>query len=80
MAHNRGQTTLSFGGQYASEWPSGGTVKAMVPNEPGECVRDGVMHTTGEDMAWGTAFAISYVSRLKDVTPQNLVVFTVALQ
>jgi hypothetical protein len=38
------------------------------------------VHTQNETMAAGTAFAISYVSDLKQVTKQNLVVFTVLHQ
>ena len=35
------------------------------------------VHTQNETMASGTIFAISYVSDLKEVTKENLVVFTV---
>lgn len=36
-----------------------------------------VVHVQNETMAHGTAFAISYMSDLSKVTPENLVVFTV---
>ena len=39
-----------------------------------------LVHTQNETMASGTAFAISYTSDLKKVTPENLVVFTVLEQ
>jgi hypothetical protein len=39
-----------------------------------------LVHTQNESMAAGTAFAISYVSEIADVTPENLVVFTVLEQ
>ncbi|KJA14486.1 hypothetical protein HYPSUDRAFT_150365 [Hypholoma sublateritium FD-334 SS-4] len=35
------------------------------------------VHTQNESMASGTAFAISYQSEIPDVTPENLVVFSV---
>jgi len=38
------------------------------------------VHAQNETMAAGTAFAISYVSDLKQVTKNNLVVFTVLYQ
>ena len=38
------------------------------------------VHTQNETMASGTVFAISYVSDLKKVTKENLVVFTVLPQ
>ncbi|KAK1225484.1 hypothetical protein PQX77_011569 [Marasmius sp. AFHP31] len=41
------------------------------------CIVDPNLHTQNESMASGTAFAISYTSDLKKVTPENLVVFTV---
>lgn len=82
LAHNRGQTTLSYGGKYASDWPDGnvhpenwnGTLA-----DPGEgCIQDdGAMHASNHADAAGTALAISYVSDIKKVTMQNLVVFSV---
>jgi len=83
IAHNRGQTTLSFGGQYASEWPDG---KQHPENWEGpplasgapDCIQDdGAMHTNNQSMAGGTAFAISYNPNLTAVTMENLVVFSV---
>ncbi|KAF9046145.1 hypothetical protein BJ165DRAFT_1132791 [Panaeolus papilionaceus] len=43
----------------------------------GECIVEPNMHTQNETMAAGTAFAISYVSDIEEVTPENLVVFSV---
>lgn len=80
-AHNRGQTTLSFGGAFAGEWPDG----QAHPEDwngnafpPENCIQDdGLMHTSNQSTAAGTALAISYVSNLQDVTIENLVVFSV---
>ncbi|KAH8897803.1 hypothetical protein GQ53DRAFT_884649 [Thozetella sp. PMI_491] len=81
LAHNQGQTTLSFGGQFTSEWPDGNehTEPWQGPGNPPDCIQDdGAMHTQNHSMAAGTAFAISYQSDIKDVTLENLVVFSVA--
>ncbi|KAH8817193.1 hypothetical protein F5884DRAFT_244933 [Xylogone sp. PMI_703] len=81
MAHNRAQTTLSYNGQYAGEWPDGKShPEDWNGNDvPGEgCIQDdGAMHTSNHSTAAGTALAISYNSDLKDVTIDNLVVFSV---
>lgn len=78
LAHNRAQTTLSYGGQYASEWPDGGTHPENwnAADEGTECLSDGAMHASNQSTTWGTAFAISYESELSAVTIENLVVFT----
>jgi len=53
----------------------------MQPAPDGEhCIIDGALHTFNQSTATGTAFAISYTSNLSDVTPESLVVFTVAGQ
>ena len=83
LAHNRAQTTLSYGGQYASEWPDGKDHPEdwAGPGSPPDCIQDdGAMHTNNQSMAAGTAFAISYQSDLADVTIDNLAVFTVLEQ
>ncbi|KAI3149179.1 CAZyme family AA14 [Penicillium roqueforti] len=80
LAHNRAQTTLSYGGQYASDWPDGKDHPEdwAGPGSPPDCIQDdGAMHTNNQSMAAGTAFAISYQSDLADVTIDNLAVFTV---
>ena len=84
LAHNRAQTSLSYNGAYAGEWPDG---KAHPEDwngnayPPENCIHDdGAMHTSNESMAAGTALAISYVSDLRDVTIENLVVFSVLAQ
>ncbi|KAL0571173.1 hypothetical protein V5O48_010788 [Marasmius crinis-equi] len=70
---------------------TGGTKSDRTEGEPGKfkvgqqgadhevpgCIVDPNMHTQNETMASGTAFAISYTSDIKKVTPENLVVFTV---
>ena len=83
LAHNRAQTTLSYGGQFAGEWPDGqphpedwnggGVGEGCIQN-------DGAMHVQNQTMATGTAFAISYESDLSAVTMENLAVFTVLEQ
>ena len=83
LAHNRAQTTLSYGGQYASDWPDGKDHPEdwAGPGSPPDCIQDdGAMHTNNQSMAAGTAFAISYQSDLADVTIDNLAVFTVLEQ
>lgn len=80
LAHNRGQTTLSYNGQYTSEWPDGKQHPEdwAGPGSPPDCIQDdGAMHTNNQTMAAGTVFAISYNSDLSAVTMENLVVFTV---
>ncbi len=80
LAHNRAQTTLSYDGQFVSQWPDGGQHPEdwRGPGNPPDCIQDdGAMHTNNQSMAGGTAFAISYNSDLNAVTLENLVVFTV---
>ncbi|KAG0645601.1 hypothetical protein D0Z07_8500 [Hyphodiscus hymeniophilus] len=75
LAHNRAQTTLSFNGQFASDWPDGQDHPDDWNASP-NCLSDGALHTSNESTTAGTAFAISYVSELADVTMENLVVFS----
>ncbi|OXA54872.1 hypothetical protein Fcan01_11162 [Folsomia candida] len=80
LAHNRAQTTLSFNGEFASDWPDGQQHPEhwKGPGNPPDCIQDdGAMHTNNQSMAAGTAFAISYASDISAVTMENLVVFTV---
>jgi len=80
LAHNRAQTTLSYDGQFTSQWPDGKEHPEdwRGPGNPPDCIQDdGAMHTNNQSMAAGTAFAISYTSDLNAVTMENLVVFTV---
>ncbi|KAF9446568.1 hypothetical protein P691DRAFT_733026 [Macrolepiota fuliginosa MF-IS2] len=75
IASNRAKTTLSYSGRDISDWPDG----AHYPdnyNVP-TCITSPNMHTQNQTMAAGTAFAISYQSDIKQVTPENLVVFSV---
>jgi len=76
IAGNRGQTRLSFNGSNASDWPDGGQHPDDMNMSPG-CIVTPNLHTQNESMAAGTAFAISYESDIKSVTPENLVVFSV---
>jgi hypothetical protein len=84
LAHNRGQTSLSFGGEFTSEWPDGQSHPEDWSGDPtdGEgCIQDdGAMHVQNQSMATGTAFAISYQSEIESVTMEDLVVFTVLEQ
>ncbi|KAJ7197001.1 hypothetical protein GGX14DRAFT_472520, partial [Mycena pura] len=75
IASNQGETSLSFGGQFASDWPDGHTYPEDY-NVP-TCITSPNMHTQNETRAAGTAFAIAYTSDIKQVTPDNLAVFTV---
>lgn len=78
LAHNRAQTTLSYDGQFMSDWPDGQDHPDdwNAADEGTECLSDGAMHASNQSTAWGTAFAISYESELSAVTMENLVVFT----
>ncbi|KFY94807.1 hypothetical protein V500_03046 [Pseudogymnoascus sp. VKM F-4518 (FW-2643)] len=80
LAHNRAQTTLSYNGAYANEWPDGQPHPEDWHGDDGgeNCIQnDGAMHTSNQSTAAGTALAISYQSNLADVTLENLVVFSV---
>jgi hypothetical protein len=80
LAHNRAQTTLSYNGQYAGEWPDGQShPEDWNGNGVGDgCIQnDGAIHTYNQSTAAGTALAISYQSNLASVTLENLVVFSV---
>ncbi|OTA89157.1 hypothetical protein M434DRAFT_34512 [Hypoxylon sp. CO27-5] len=78
LAHNRAQTTLSYNGQFTSEWPDGENhPEDWHSPSPDACLDDGAMHTHNESTAAGTAFAISYNSDISKVTIENLAVFTV---
>jgi hypothetical protein len=82
LAHNRAFTTLSYAGKQATNWPDGKQHPEdwtgwNTEGTSAVCLReDGALHTYNESSAGGTAFAISYRSDLKDVTMENLVVFT----
>ncbi|PPR05141.1 hypothetical protein CVT26_012227 [Gymnopilus dilepis] len=75
IASNRAKTTLSYNGQYTSEWPDGGSYPEDY--NVASCITSPNMHAQNQSMAAGTAFAISYNSELSQVTPDNLVVFSV---
>ncbi|KAG2139623.1 uncharacterized protein EDB93DRAFT_699735 [Suillus bovinus] len=85
VAANRGVTSLSFNGQFATEWGDGQnhpedysiTNLAGAPLTDSNCIGSPNMHTQNQSMAAGSAFAISYQSELSEVTIDNLVVFTV---
>ncbi|KAI0063967.1 hypothetical protein BV25DRAFT_1801323 [Artomyces pyxidatus] len=85
IAENRAFTSLSYGGSKVTEWGDGKTHPEdySITNLGGYnitssgCIPSPNMHAQNESMAAGTAFAISYNSDLKDVTPENLVVFSI---
>ncbi|KIN97736.1 hypothetical protein M404DRAFT_888845 [Pisolithus tinctorius Marx 270] len=83
IAGNRGVTSYSFNGEYATEWTDGQNhtgstdVLTQATYSSEGCVVDPNIHTQNETMASGTAFAISYNSELSQVTLDNLVVFSV---
>ncbi|KAK5989550.1 hypothetical protein PT974_11077 [Cladobotryum mycophilum] len=79
LAHNQAQTSLSYNGQFAGEWPDGKAHPENWAGPNGDCIQDdGAMHTHGQSTAAGTAFAISYTSDINQVTLDNLAVFSVA--
>ncbi|KDQ12702.1 hypothetical protein BOTBODRAFT_134223 [Botryobasidium botryosum FD-172 SS1] len=75
MATNRAFTTLSYNGTEATEWPDGGNYASL--GDGVNCITQPLLHAKNESDAAGSAFAISYVSELAEVTPENLVVFSV---
>jgi len=75
MAGNKGQTTLSFGGQFAKTFGDGQDHPEGLGLD-GKCITSPNLHAKGESDASGYAFAISYQSDITKVTPDNLVVFT----
>ena len=80
IAHNRGQTTLSFDGKDVSDWPDGKQHPEdwSGPGNPPDCIQDdGAMHTNNQSMAGGTAFGISYNSDLTAVTIENLAIISI---
>ncbi len=83
LAHNQGQTTLSFGGRGATKWPDGKDHPDdwHGPGNPPDCIQDdGAMHTHNESTATGTAWSISYKSDISQVTMEDLAIFSVKYQ
>lgn len=82
LAHNRAFTSLSYDGRLRTDWPDGKEHPEdwngwNTDGTAAVCLKeDGALHTFNESSAGGTAFAISYTSKLEDVTMENLVVFT----
>ncbi|KAH8652406.1 hypothetical protein BX600DRAFT_93495 [Xylariales sp. PMI_506] len=84
LAINRAFTTLSYDGEFTSEWPDGlehpedwhspNVTSCLEGNSDGA---GGALHTHNQSTAAGTAFAISYESDISQVTMENLVVFSV---
>ncbi|KAF5372097.1 hypothetical protein D9758_005038 [Tetrapyrgos nigripes] len=87
IAVNRAFTTLSYDGRFAGTYTgplkngsmaADGQLGVTESGEQPQCITDPNIHTENKTMAAGSAFAISYQSDIKDVTPENLVVFSVA--
>jgi hypothetical protein len=76
IAANRAVTSLSYNGKYVTDWVDGKNYPDNFSKSTG-CITTPNIHTQNETMAAGTAFAISYQSDIKKVTPDNLVVFSV---
>ncbi|KAJ4475502.1 hypothetical protein J3R30DRAFT_3772371 [Lentinula aciculospora] len=76
LAANQGVTSLSFNGQYATDWVDGNNYPDNydVPT----CITTPNLHTQNQSMAAGTALAIAYTSDVSSLKPEDLVVFSVA--
>ncbi|KAF5317338.1 hypothetical protein D9611_003559 [Ephemerocybe angulata] len=81
LAVNRAFTSLSYNGSRIGTFIDGQEHPGLGETSEGKsaegCITEINIHTMNESMAAGTAFAISYNSDIKAVTPENLVVFTV---
>jgi hypothetical protein len=81
LADNQAKSSLSYGGQYTSQWPDGSTHPELSESQlldEGICVTSPNLHAQNSSRAAGTSFAISYESDITKVTQENLVVFSVA--
>ncbi|KAJ3859645.1 hypothetical protein EV359DRAFT_86181 [Lentinula novae-zelandiae] len=76
LASNQAFSSLSYGGKLTSDWPNGHNYSDSLHNAT--CITAPNLHTQNKSMAAGTALAISYESDITKVTPQNLVVISVA--
>ncbi|KAH6917100.1 hypothetical protein BKA70DRAFT_322486 [Coprinopsis sp. MPI-PUGE-AT-0042] len=80
LALNRAFTTLSYNGQHVNRYGDGEPHPGLGVTNDGKssdgCITNPNIHTKNEEGAAGTVFAISYNSNIKDVKPENLVVFT----
>ncbi|CAG7848881.1 SubName: Full=Uncharacterized protein {ECO:0000313/EMBL:CCA72555.1} [Serendipita indica DSM 11827] len=85
LAMNKAFTSLSYNGQYTTEWGDGqhhpegysSTNTGGASLNSAGCLSSPNFHTKSEGNAAGSVFAISYQSDITKVTPENLVVFTV---
>lgn len=90
VAMPRGELLVPANGEFTaniSDVRQGAVAGAMAAGRNSEaefersaegCIYSPNMHTKSKAVAAGTAFAIAYVSSIADVTPENLVVFSVA--
>jgi len=78
MSSTQATTSLSWNGKFTGIWPDGKNYPDDYFDNNTICNNVGLnWHTVNLKTVSGSAFAISYNSDLKDVTPENLVVFTV---
>ncbi|KAJ3812088.1 hypothetical protein F5876DRAFT_38213 [Lentinula aff. lateritia] len=87
LASNQAFSSLSYGGKLTTDWPNGhnysdSLVHALSHNPQylfaNSTHGNQSVHTQNKSMAAGTALAISYQSDITKVTPENLVVISVA--
>ncbi|KAF9056912.1 hypothetical protein BDP27DRAFT_1454267, partial [Rhodocollybia butyracea] len=76
LAGNQGFTSFSYNGKFATDWPNGQTYPDDLADP--SCIISPNLHAQNESMAAGTALSISYQSDITEVTPENLVVISVA--
>ncbi|SJK99699.1 uncharacterized protein ARMOST_03010 [Armillaria ostoyae] len=76
LATNQAFTTLSYDGRMVGTFADG-QEHPEYSQYHNTCITSPNLHTQNQSMAAGTAFAISYESDLRNVTPENLVVFSV---
>ncbi|KAE9405803.1 hypothetical protein BT96DRAFT_305390 [Gymnopus androsaceus JB14] len=76
LGSNQAFTDMSYGGKFMTAWPNGQSYPDNYNDA--SCITAPNLHTQNESMAAGTALAISYQSDITKVTPENLVVMSVA--
>ncbi|KAJ4475503.1 hypothetical protein J3R30DRAFT_3499922 [Lentinula aciculospora] len=76
LSSNQAFSSLSYGGKLASDWPNGHDYSDDLNDST--CITAPNLHAQNQSMAAGTALAISYESDVSKMTPENLVVISVA--
>jgi hypothetical protein len=78
LAGNRGQTTLSFDGQFAGLWPDNEDHSNYDDGSwDNSCIIKPNLHAENQTRAAGTVLAIAYKSDVHDVKYEDLVVISV---